>query len=166
MRQHERVTREHRHLPDELSEHRLGAVDACQPSLAARALHLHAVDLHHRSVLLVANHGGLHDFAERRFLRRRHEQTAQREEARVASDARRDVTTRALEREHGDGGTEEVGELVQKHEAVAQRRDGDGLQVVVLHRNVGWQSASVHRLVGRPSDTVRRAASHAVDFLA
>jgi hypothetical protein len=51
-----------------------------------------------------------------------------------------------LQVEHGDGGAEEVREVMQQDEAVPESRDGYALQVVVLHGNLRGQLAGVHRL--------------------
>ena len=60
-----------------------------------------------------------------------------------------------LKVKHGDGWTEEVGEVVQEDEAVPQPRDVDPLQVVVLHRDVGWQLPGTDCFVGGPGQAVR-----------
>ena len=71
-----------------------------------------------------------------------------------------------LEVEHGQGGAEEVGEVVQQHQAVAQPGHGQTLQVVELHGHRRRQATRAHRLVGGPGQAVGRAACHPVDLLA
>ena len=73
---------------------------------------------------------------------------------------------RVLQVEHGQGGAEEVGEVVQQHQAVAQPGHGQTLQVVELHGHRRRQATRAHRLVGGPGQAVGRAARHPVDLLA
>ena len=71
-----------------------------------------------------------------------------------------------LKVKHWYGRAEEVGEMMQQNQPIAEDRDGDVLEVVVLHRYMGRETPGVDRLVGGPGETVGRATGHTVDLLA
>jgi hypothetical protein len=63
--QEQRLLRQELHLGQHLAEDGLDAVGSRQSALAARPLHLYAVQLDDRPVLAVADHRGLHHLRDK-----------------------------------------------------------------------------------------------------